>query len=174
MSAVDTKFYDKKKKTWLYASWGILLLVAILTGGLYYYNMQLDSELWDLESDITQVETSIDSINQESDVQIYSIYSRHQDFLKRLEVNSKISSMVNHLKRTFTIHELQYDRFSYSNETVTIDLSLETNDSWYAYEKVTSFLRNYRENEQALFDVEQVSEISWYDRMSFTAVFTLK
>ena len=174
MSTVDTKFYDKKKKTWFYLSGWILFFILAITGWLYYANMQLSQKIWEVNNNISQVESSMNSINQDTNIQLYSIYSRHKNFLERLETSSKIPSMVNHLKRIFTIHELQYDRFSYSNELVTIDISLETNDNGYAYEKVTSFLRNYRENEQALFDVEQVSEISWYDRMNFTAAFTLK
>jgi hypothetical protein len=67
-----------------------------------------------------------------------------------------------------------YKGFSYANGQVMTQLSLETNDIGYAYEKVTKFLKNYRENEEALFTIDQISNFSGYDRMNFTADLTLK
>jgi len=174
MSAVDIKFYEKKKSQAFYAVLILLFIVIFLTIWLYYYSHTLEKSLEENQTTLAQLETSISDIQQDEKIQIYSIYKQNENVFRKLSNASKIPSMISHLKRVFAIQEVNYNGFSYNNEKVQMDLSLETNDSSYAYEKVTKFLNNYRANEEALFTIDQVSSFSWYDRMNFTVELTLK
>lgn len=174
MSAVDIKFYEKKKSQMLYVAISLFILVAAITGALYYYSYTLSSTIQDNDLTLQQIEKSISDIEQDNQVEIYSIYAQNKALFSNLAEWSKIPSMVNHLKRVFAIQWVNYKWFSYSNGTVQTALSLETSDAWYAYEKVTKFLSNYRANQEALFTVDQISNFSGYDRINFTADFTLK
>jgi len=174
MSAVDVKFYEKKKSQTFYVALSLLLLVLLLTWGLYYYSYTLKNKILENESNLAQVETSISQIQQDEKIQIYSTYAQNKILFSRLSEVSKIPSMIRHLKRVFSIGGVSYEGFSYSEWNAQINLSLETTDSWYAYEKVIKFLSNYRANEDALFTIDQISSFSWYDRMNFSADLTLK
>lgn len=174
MSAVDVKFYEKKKSQMFYVSISLFLFVAILTGGLYYYSYTLSKTLQDNESTLQQVQSSISEIEEDQTMQIYSTYAQNKNLFLQLAEGSKIPSMVNHLKRVFAIQGVSYDGFSYSDGKVQTDVSLETNDAWYAYEKVTKFLSNYRANDEALFSIDQIPNFSGYDRMNFSVDLTLK
>ncbi len=174
MSAVDIKFYEKKKSQMFYVAAALFFLVISITWGLYYYAYTLSNTLSENELTLQQVEKSISDIEQDENVQIYSTYSQNKVLFSNLAEGSKIPSMINHLKRVFAIQWVTYKGFSYANGQVMTQLSLETNDIGYAYEKVTKFLKNYRENEEALFTIDQISNFSGYDRMNFTADLTLK
>ncbi len=174
MSAVDIKFYEKKKSQTFYIAVALLFLVIAITVGLYYYSYTQTNTIQENQITLEQVNTSISEIQQDEKIQIYSVYAKNRPLFKTLADASKIPSMVNHLKRVFTIQWVNYKWFSYNDWKVQMELSLETNDSGYAYEKVTKFLKNYRANEEALFTIDQISSFSWYDRMNFSADLTLK
>jgi hypothetical protein len=143
MSAVDTKFYEKKKSSAFYGALAFLLLVLAISAGLFVYNGQLQEQNTQLEAKILQIENSIKDLEQDPSVQAYSIYERHEAFLQKLSEQSKIPSFVSHLKKYFAIHGLEAKGFNYSQGTVRIDLSAQTNDSGYAYQKVVKFVREY-------------------------------
>lgn len=174
MSAVDIKFYEKKKSQSFYTALFLFLLVITITGVLYYYSYTQNNTLQTYKTTLTQVEKSISEIQKDEKIQIYSIYAENKDVFRQLAEWSKIPSMINHLKRVFSIQWVNYSWFSYRDGKATTELSLETNDSWYAYEKLTKFLKNYRGNEEALFTIGQISSFSWYDRINFSAELTLK
>lgn len=174
MSAVDTNFYERKKTNTFY--WAVVFLVCViaLTWGLYYYSYTLSDEITNNTTTLSQLESSISEIQQDEKVQLYSVYAQNKVIFDTLAAQSKIPSMINHLIRVFAIQGIEYKGFDYSNGQAQIDLSLETNDSGYAYEKVIKFLNTYRENEEALFTISQVSNFDWYDKIDFTADFILK
>lgn len=174
MSAVDIKFYEKKKSQTFYISIVLLLLVILLTAGLYYYSYSQSKTIRENNSTLAQIETWILEIQQDEKVQIYSIYADNRNLFSVLAESSKIPTMINHLKRVFTLQDVSYKWFAYSDGKAQIELSLETDDDSYAYEKVSTFLENYRGNEEALFTIDQISNFSWYDRITFTVDLTLK
>lgn len=174
MSAVDIKFYEKKKSQTFYVAVVLLVLVIAITVGLHYYSYTQTATLQENKVTLEQVEKSILDIEQDEKVEIYSIYATNKQLFIKMAEASKIPVMVNHLKRVFTIQWVTYKWFAYNDGVAQIDLSLDTNDSGYAYEKVTKFLKNYRENEEALFTIDQISSFTWYDRMNFSADLTLK
>ncbi len=175
MSAVDTNFYEKKRARSFYVSLVLFFIVLATTLGLYLYTKNVEKNNIEVRSQISTLTSSIEEIEKDKNIQVYSIYSRHKELLDRLWEWSKIPSMIVHLKKIFDIHEIKYKWFAYSDGVVQTDLSLETNDSWYAFKKLWKFLTNYRAlDENALFDIEQIPNFTWYDRMNFSAQFKLK
>lgn len=174
MSAVDIKFYEKKKSQTFYVAVALIFLVIAITAGLYYYSYTQTKTLQENAAILEQVKESISVIEEDEKVQVYSVYAKNIPLFRKMAEASKIPVMINHLKRVFTIQGVTYKWFSYGEGKAQIELSLETNDSGYAYEKVIKFLKNYRENEEALFTIDQITSFTWYDRMNFTADLILK
>jgi L-rhamnose mutarotase len=174
MSAVDTKFYEKKKSSTFYLAVWFLFLVLVITGGIFFYNSKLEELNWDFSKQIQQLNNSISIVEQDSNIQTYSIYEKNEKFLIKLWEQSNIPSFVSHLKKQFAIHGIDAKWFNYSQWTVTIDLSAQTNDNGYAYQKVVKFLRDYNELEDGLFLSDFVPNFDGYDRINFTGKFTLK
>ncbi len=175
MSAVDTKFYEKKKSSTFYVAISFLLFVIIWTIALGFYNSRLVEENASLSQRVSQIEGSIEELQSDENVQIYSIYDKHSSFLDELALQSDIPKFVSHLRKQFGIYGLESKGFNYSSWQATIDISAQTNDSGYAYEKIVKFLRAYKALEEgALFDVEFIQTLAGYDRINFSWKFTLK
>jgi hypothetical protein len=129
MSAVDTKFYEKKKSSIFFTALLFLFTVLTLTGGMFFYNIQLEKENTERVDEIIQFDTSIKSVQRDPNIQAYSIYERHEVFLKKLADQSKIPSFVSHLKKYFSIGGIDAKGFNYSDGVVSVSLSAETNDN---------------------------------------------
>jgi hypothetical protein len=109
------------------------------------YNVQLEKQNLELEAQIQQLDTSITSVQQDPNIQAYSIYERHEVFLKRLAAQSKVTEFVSHLRKHFSIAGIDAKGFNYSDSMVSVGLSAQTNDNGYAYQKIVKFLRDYNE-----------------------------
>ena len=175
MSAVDTKFYDKKKSTTFYVAIVFFVLVVVISWGLFVYNSQLENKNLELTNNINQIEKSIQAVESDPNIQAYSIFEKNQVFLENLSKQSEIPSFVSHLRKYFSISWLESSGFSYSAWMVSVDLSAQTNDNGYAYQKVVSFLRDYNAlGEEALFETQFIPSFDGYDRVNFTGEFKLK
>lgn len=174
MSAVDTKFYEKKKQRWLYISLWFLVFVVILTWGLLMYERKISNDLGALNQQISKIDTSIANIEADDQVQLYRMYQRNKWFFETLWYRSQVPLFITHLQKNFARYGLQVRGFDYRDASVSVDISTQTNESGYAYQKIIKFLREYAQDEKALFTLEQVDEFSGYDRINYRGTFNLK
>lgn len=174
MSAVDTKFYEKKQKRILFLSLGFLVFVVCITAALFFYEKSVLGELEELEVNINQVEDSIKEIESNEQVQLYRMYQSNKVFFETLEYRSEIPLFATHLQKHLAKHWLQGKDFDFRDGELAMEVSAQTNDSWYAYQKIVTFMREYNQDEKALFTPSQINEFSGYDRVNYDATFILK
>lgn len=168
MSAVDTKFYEKKKNNTFYGSIVFFFLVLALTLGLFLYNRSIASDIAELTQKGSSIETSISEIRANPSVDVYSTYMEQKGFLEKLEKQSKISSFVTHLKSTPRRYAIEAKGFSYADGVVSMELAAQTNDAAYAYEKVVKFLREYNTLQDAPFTLKNITTFTGYDKITYT------
>lgn len=174
MSAVNSEFYQKKKSWTFYIGIIFLIFTLLISGGLYFYNSSLETKNQVLKSKINQIEGSIKDIQSDEAVQVYSVYERNKVFLGELWQKSQISIFAKHLKKTLLKYNLTAKGFNYSDGTVSTNLTVETGDKNYAYEKIVRLLREYSQDELSLFEVGEITNFQWHDKITFNANFTLK
>lgn len=174
MSAVDTNFYKEKKQSSFYLAIGFLVVVVCVTLLLYLYVSKLEKEVSSLESNIAQIDNSITELKNNPDIRAYNIYEKNRGLLEKLTYESRVTSFVNHFKKNFIKYGVNGRWFSYSNGNVSVEMSAETNDNGYAYEKVRRFLEWYKTDEKALFEMAPISSFAWYDEIKFSGQYSLK
>ncbi|NDK10168.1 hypothetical protein GW846_05325 [Candidatus Gracilibacteria bacterium] len=171
---VDTKFYKDKKSINFYLSLGFLAVVILATLGLFFYNNSIDNNIVEMDAEIANLEKSIDDVQSDPLVMIYGIYSKHKSFLDEKSKQSQIPLFVSHLRKNFIKYSIDATGFSYSEGELTIELSNQTTDNGYAYEKVVKFLREYPQDEKSLFDIDDVESFEGYDKIGYSANFVLR
>lgn len=174
MSAVDTKFYEKKKSSTFYGSLVFLFIIIASSVGLYIYSNNIAQANSDMSATISQIDSSISQLWEDSSVQIYSIYTQNKVFLEELSERSNIPWHIAHLRRSLAASKISALWYSYSEWVAKMELSAQTDDDDYAYKKIVNFLESYRSDEKAIFEIESVSNFKGYDKMTFSAEFTLK
>ncbi len=174
MSAVDTQFYQNKKKSSFFLSLGFFILSLVITGGLFLYNNSLIDDNDALNGEIQNLEAAIEETRSQPNIQAYSIYERHAKILETMQYQSQIPLFVTHLKKAFLRYRVQATWFSYTDGEVTTDIATQTNDSSPAYAQISNFIEWYRTDEDSLFDLLPIERFEGYDRVSSQAVFNLK
>lgn len=174
MADIDSKFYQKKKGSSFYIGIWFLVFTVLATAGLYFFTTSVAAENESLTADIADFETRITAERSDKNVQIYSIYEKHKWKLKEIEKQSEIPLFVSHLKKNFQKYGLEAQGFDYNDGVISVDLSSETGDSLYAYQKIVQMLREYALDEKALFELGEISSFSGHDEISYAAEFRLK
>lgn len=174
MPELDSKFYQKKKSNTFYIALGFFVLIVCTTAGLFFYTSNIHQKSIETQQKIDQLSGAIANMKSDSEIQIYSMYEQNKGFFERLTQYSQIPSFVNHLKKHFAKHDLEAKGFDYQNGNVTVSLSVQTNESGFAYQKIVKFIEEYSIDESARFTIDEISSFSWYDRINYTGNFTLK
>ncbi len=171
---VDTTFYKNKKSMNFYFALGFLLIVILGTLGLYFYNSNVIRTTSELESEISRIEKSIDEVQSDPLVTIYNVYSQNKKLLDTKALESQIPLFVSHLKKNFIKYWVEAKGFAYTWGEITTSLSNQTTDNGYAFEKVVRFLREYPQDEKALFDINMIESFEGYDRIWYETTFVLR
>jgi len=171
---LDSKFYKKKKaKSFYYAVW-FLILVLVLTWGLYTYNSMLVNANTDLDTDIARIDASVDKLQNEENIKAYSLYSSNKNTFSELTTKSQVPAFVIHIKKALVNRWLDIWSFNYSNGRVTVKITSESDTTVQAYEKVVKFLNSYRQDESSLFTLENITSVTGQDKITFDASFVVK
>ena len=65
-------------------------------------------------------------------------------------------------------------KYNQVGDTIRLEASVESNETIDAATKLSTFIREYRNDETALLELGRVASISGYDSLRFGVNFTLK
>jgi hypothetical protein len=86
-----------------------------------------------------------------------------------------ITKYIDHLDVMKEHYNIEVRGFNMWNGTITSKVKFESNDTWIAYKKAARFISDYRNDENALLDLEFISTLAWSENdMKFPVLFTLK
>lgn len=173
MSAIDTKFYEKKRKNTLYFSLWFFLFVFLITGGIYTYNISLENKISRWDKQLENIKESISELEQNPEIEAYSLYERNKELIAKKSCESRITTFITHLKRNAGKYSLAAKGFSYSRGEISTEISASSDEGQSAYEKIVNFLDVYPQEENAFFDIHHIWVYDGYDRINFSPRFTL-
>lgn len=150
------------------------LLVIGITISLFIYNQTLSSQVEEIKWKIEQRDLSIIELRSNPNIDTYTRYETNSAVFSALQRQSEIPLFVSHLKKNLQRFGLEMWDLNYKTGEVEIQLKSETNQEGYAYQKILQFMKAYRADEKALFDLNNIQELRWYDRINYIARFTLK
>jgi hypothetical protein len=153
-----------------------LLIVIFITVSLFFYNYYLDKKnnkiLWNINSR----ELAIEELNSDPKIQVYSLLESNYIAFIELEKRNKITTYINHLKELSRLYLLKFEWFNFSDWKLSTKVLSETssiNKLWY--NKTVDFIREYRESEKSLFNLEFINSIQWnLDEHNYNITLSLK
>lgn len=163
----------KKKKKYM-ISMIFLVSVLVLTIGLYFYNNMLKSDIAKLKIDITTLDSNIKEVQNNKKIQIYTLLELNDSVIRSYKLMNKVSQYINHLKYIESEYNIKFKWFSLNNLELSTGIEAVSDDNGIAYQKTRDFLKNYKIDKNALFDLEFVNQITWMDNMKFKVNFKIK
>lgn len=164
--------YSQKSK------WGnmiFLFIVILITIGFATYNFFLEKEIVKIEAKIQTHKTLVKELEGQKKVYVYSLLKLHKQTLAKMDERSNITKFIDHIDTMKEFYNVEMRGFNMSNGTITSKVKFTSNDTGIAYKSAVRFISDYRKDENALLDLEFISNISGSgDDMKFPVLFTLK
>lgn len=173
MTQVNKTFKYSQKGKW--GKLTFLFIVILATIGFTVFNFFLEKEINEIKVKVADHKTTIEELESEKKVYIYSLLKLHESTLSKMDERSNITKYIDHLDKMKEHYNVEIRWFQMGNGTIAAKVKFESNDTWIAYKKAVRFISDYRKDENALLDLEFISNLSGTENdMKFPVVFTLK
>lgn len=170
----DIKVLNNKSRAPYFSSLLLLVLVLVWTVASYIYdNILININKW-LQKEITQIESNITEVQNDKNIQIYSLLQLNKNVIEKYESMNKITDFINHLNTVKTKYNLQFNGFNLTDWKITTDVSVISDDSWIAFQKARDFINKYRQDTTALFGLWFINSFEWMDEIKFNVDLKIK
>lgn len=169
----DVNQIEKKWDFLFRFSVGLFILVVITTASLYFYKLNIESSLENVNNQISNTEKSISDLKNDKILQIYNLYTMNKTKIDNDLKKSNINSYVNYLRLTASKYGLQFSGFNYDTKKLSTSLA-STTDTNLGYLKLVKFIRDYRTTTNDLVDLGFISSINGSDKITTNIVFDIK
>ncbi len=164
--------WKKQKKN--FTSIIFLVVVIIATALLHFYNSTLSTDIEKIKMNISSYNSNIREVQKDKKIQIYTLLELNDNVIRSYKLMNKIPKYINHLKDIETIYGVKFSWFNLNNMKLNSKIKVISDDKAIAYQKTRDFLKKYRNDPNALFNLEFVNQFEWMDNMQFKVEFTIK
>lgn len=174
----------KNKKRNLHYSIIFLVVIIIITAGLYGYNSYITSKNDDLEQEISLLKSQVTSAKKDRGVLVSTLLESNKKILEQLESRNDVATFITHMWIIERTYNLKFQNFQYVNGIINTDVFFESKksdiannvwiDSTLAYKDTVEFIKKYRNNKNAPFILEFINMVSGTDNISFPISLRLK
>jgi len=170
----DVKLLSKKPKYAYFTSILFLSFIVLGTIILYLYNNYLVSSINDKLENIRIVESSIKEVENDKNIQIYSLLETNKTVLSSYESINHVSDFINHLNLLKSKYDINFYGFELSNWVLKSEVTTISDNNWIAFLKARNFIKKYRSDNDAIFDLWFVNDFLGSDEIKFNVNFKIK
>ncbi|MDQ7009172.1 MAG: hypothetical protein Q9M94_02680 [Candidatus Gracilibacteria bacterium] len=152
----------------------LLIIVILITVGLYGYNTYIEGENKIITERIGERQTKIDNIKKDKNIQVYALITDNKKILDKLESYSQITRFINSVTYIEDNYDLILDGFSYSNGIVTTKAVTNPEKVSNAYIAVSDFIEKYRKDKKSDFKLPFISKVVGNGDMAFNLKLEVK
>ncbi len=172
--AVETTYYTQKKDRFFFISVLTLIIVIVLSFGLFWTNWYIEGKNAELWTEIANLDTSIKVLKQDKKIQIYDLIEANKWTLKNLKAKSQITTFIKHIKSLIYTYNMNLQKFDYANGIVTTQAVFNRDDKWFAYLKLAKFISEYRSKPENIMNLLFINSVTWQDQIELTTTFKVK
>ncbi len=155
--------------------WLVVLLFSIfLTVGLYFYNYYLENSLDSIKIEVKEIDELTEKLKNDKNIQVYNLVDLNRTKLLGLEKKSRIMDFINHVRALEKTYSIIFKGFSYNNWNLSMQATAPFWEDTLASNKVSLFIKSYRETSWNPFELTFINSFIWYDTINFNVNFKLK
>lgn len=152
----------------------LLALSILIVWGLFWFNYYLETKIDVLEKNITQYDNSIKEKQKDKKIQVYNLLKDNKKVIEDLDKKSQINKFIYHIRELQNTYRVVFKWFNYTNGIVSMSAYIPFSPDMTAANRATYFIKSYREDKNALFDLDFINTFNWYDNMTFNVNLKLK
>nr|MDD3720026.1 hypothetical protein [Candidatus Gracilibacteria bacterium] len=162
------------KSNLLYLGYFFLLFSVVLTASLFFYNLNLEKNIVANTDKINQINESITKLQDDKNIQVYNLLQQNKNVLADLTKKSRIKDFIYHVRSLEGIYGIVFKGFNYNNGNLSLQASAPFNSTTLASNRVSMFIKSYREDPKSMFDLGFINNFNGFDSMTFGVNLTLK
>ncbi len=170
----DIKVLNEKSRSNYFSSIVFFLVVIISTIIFYFYNNHLKNNIKTIQEDIVKIEKNIKEVESDKSVQIYSLIELNKKVINSYEAMNNVTKFINHMNVIKWKYKLEFYWFDLFKWEINTNIKIISNLDWLWYQKTRDFIREYRLDKKALFDLSFVNWVEWMDEINFKVNFKIK
>lgn len=171
MWEIKSPIYKKKTYT---TSLIFFIVVVVFTLSIYFFNSYIEGKVENIKSEINSIEKSISEVEQNEKLQVYSLLEINKELISSYNKMNNITKYINHMNVIWWKYDLNLLGFNLSEGEIITNINVLSDNKWIAYEKTRDFIKNYRNDEKALFNLWFINSVEWMDDMSFKVTLKIK
>jgi len=170
----EKNFVSSKNKMPVWAI-SFLVVVLLVTLGLFFYNYHLDNTNAELVTKIEERKSDIRELSKDDKLQVFALIESNKFSIDELTKRTDVTKYIMHLKAVAQKYDLVFEWFKLSQWTLKSSVIIESSEEWgIAYTKTIDFIKNYRSEKNWLFELNFINSIEWMDSMKFNVNFDIK
>jgi len=164
----------QKKSAMLIFSYVFFAISILLAIWIFILTMYYDKKVDKLQWEISTYENSINVKKENKEIQVYSLLQENKKIIDSLDKKSKIKVLVSHVRNIESTYWIKFSWFNYNNWLLTFWVVAPFSSDSYASDRVSYFIKSYREDKNALFNLDFINSFTWFDSMNFSISLKLK
>lgn len=156
----------------------IFLIFTIVLGlWLFGINYSISSSNEKLQEEINMTNTAIENFRKDKKIQVVELLENYKSDILKYEKNSDLVKYIEHMEEIEKKYKLSFSGFSFSEWEIKSEILVRKIDvKWEddAYLKVSKFIKNYREDENSLFELKFINSFEWMNDIKFNVNFKIK
>lgn len=143
----------------------LALLALVIIGSIWMYvnNQMIDTANATLLKKIKDIDTSIIEVNKEKRIKVYLLLEENKEAISELERYSQVSKMIRTFARIQAKYGLIFENINYKYGTASIAVTVKWNQEYNSeialYQKVQTFIEQYRKEKWSPYTLEFIPEL---------------
>ncbi|EKD66648.1 MAG: hypothetical protein ACD_49C00026G0023 [uncultured bacterium (gcode 4)] len=165
-----------KGKSWVYLTISAILFTLVIIASIYLYvsNLNLWRSIEKAKTDIVGFQDQITKLEDNSEIVAYNTVKSAMPEIEKNILASQAYIYIDELKLISKKYSLDFSGFSYQDWKISTSAVASLTKEKDAVEKISRFIKDYRDENKNMFVLNPVSNISWdYLKRSFEISFNL-
>lgn len=164
--ASNQEIFREKKVKKIHLSLIFLFFIITISIWSYYYDWVLAKTNAGIQKIIDIKNWEIKKLKEDKNLQILDLLDNNRDVINKLRAYSEITSFINHLEDLWAIYAIKFSWFNFNAWILTTSIISETDEAsdnreaLYDYQKVASFIKDYRNDTESMFDLGFIKSIN--------------
>ncbi|MDD3301945.1 MAG: hypothetical protein PHN31_00175 [Candidatus Gracilibacteria bacterium] len=164
----------EKKSPMLIFSYAFFAISILLAVGIFLLTTYYDKKVDKLQGEISTYENSINVKKENKEIQVYSLLQENKKVIDLMDKKSKIKVLVDHVRSIESVYGIKLSGFNYNNGLLSFGVVAPFSVDSYASDRVSNFIKSYREDKNALFTLDFINSFTGFDSMNFSISLKLK
>lgn len=163
----------KSKKTFTY-SIILFVWVLVLTLGIYFYNVSLQSKMEKKQQELQKIEANIIQLKQDKSLELYTLVESNKSYLETFAYRSDIPLFIRTFRELSKKFQVVFWGFSYSDGVITSDVRAQSDVLGSASSKASKFIEAFRKQDDQIFSLDFVPYFKGQSVIDFGIKFLIK